>query len=87
MRVQNRREGGSSPFECLKMELLGVKVPSKQRIFSKNIPQLFYEYIKLLKLYSITVFNGWHKYDNRVMYKKYIASLPLYGMWGSRKTS
>ena len=31
--------------------------------------------------------NGWLKYDQRVIYKKYTILWPSYGMWGSRKTS
>ena len=28
-----------------------------------------------------------HKYDHRLMYKKYTTPPALYGIWGSRKTS
>ena len=34
-------------------------------------------------------YNGWLKYDHRLMYKKYttrVYPLPSHGMWGSRKT-
>ena len=32
-------------------------------------------------------YNGWLKYDHRLMHEKYTTSLPSCGMWDSRKTS